>query len=403
MKPGIFIGIALAFMMLALLTGIFRLMSDYALYPGILSGLYALHPIMMVFGFLATIVMAERVAGISVVPRFKSTRVAVAMVPLTALGVVSEIFGYATGPSLLRYVGSALLFGGCLAFLIVLIGLTRKTGIKLPFYFMILSVASLIAASVYTASKLPAGDLSLIMLLLSFPVIFILGERVELTRFVSSGTSSRKFQAAFVSSILAVALFALAGLPMSPSLESELVSAGLAMLFATFVVVLSAEVSNFRLLSKSAQPLQRYVSIHTRIAYSWGLGGIIFAEIYFLVPTLHVNLYDAFIHSIAVGFIGTMLLAHGPVILPSVTGRRLASTRVSILPLILLTVANLIRAAGDLLLSTFYSTLFLSLVGLSGWLVLASVLAFVPSILLATSPRKLEGGILARNSDYENH
>ena len=89
LKPKVFIIVAIAFLILALLDGIFRLMADNGLSTGVLANIYGLHPILMVFGFLASIVMAERVAGISIIPELKRSPAPLTMVPLIALGVVS--------------------------------------------------------------------------------------------------------------------------------------------------------------------------------------------------------------------------------------------------------------------------------------------------------------------------
>lgn len=395
-KAKIFISASIVFLMLALFTGIFRLMSVNSINTGILSSIYGLHPIIMVFGFLASIVMAERVVGISVFPELKDSKLLFSMVPLVAVGVVSEIFGYTESESFVKYLGSSLLIAGCIVFVSVLIRLTRKSGIKMPFYYMILSVVPLLGSAALSSFELPAGEPAFIMLLLSFPMIFILGERVELSKFTSARSSTKKFEAAFVLSILAVTLFSIASLLSSYRIQVDITSIGLFFLFATLLAVLSAEISNFKILTKSIQPLQRYVSIHTRIAYGWAISGIIFAEIYFLSP-LSFDFYDAFIHSLAVGFIGTMLLAHGPVILPSVTGRKLESSSISIGPLLLLTIANLIRIVGDIVLNIFYSYSVEVIVGLSGWLVLASVLFFLREILSKSKLRKENTVTVKRN------
>ena len=72
-KNKIFVVFAIIFLLLALLDGIFRLMADNGLGTGILENIYFLHPILMVFGFLASIVMAERVAGISVITQLNKS------------------------------------------------------------------------------------------------------------------------------------------------------------------------------------------------------------------------------------------------------------------------------------------------------------------------------------------
>ncbi len=100
---------------------------------------------------------------------------------------------------------------------------------------------------------------------------------------------------------------------------------------------------------------------------------------------MHIDLYDPFIHSIAVGFVGTMLLAHGPVILPSVTGRRLNAAKLSLLPLGVLTVGNLVRIVGDLIMLDYNATLLEYSIGLAGWLILIAVILFLRQILFGSS------------------
>ena len=392
-----FITVAITFLILALLDGIFRLMADNGISTGILENIYGLHPILMVFGFLACIVMAERVAGVTVMPDLKKSSVPLAMVPLIALGVVSEIVGYTIGPDWSRYLGAALLFAGCLAFIFVLFKLANKTGVKLPFYFMMISAVSLAAAAILSAFSLPASNSGFIMLLLSFPFVFILGERVELTRFTSTVAVTRRFRLAFVLVAAAVALFVLASV-LDSFFEAQMTAllAGSTLLLVTLFAVLLAETQNFKLLSKSKEPLQRYVFSHTRVAYAWGIVGVILAGIYF-ADSMRINLYDPFIHSIAVGFIGTMLLAHGPVILPSVTGKKLDATKISLLPLGILTAGNLIPVGGDLTLLAYNSKIVEIIVGLSGWLILIAVIVFLKEILLGASAARLS---IAR---FNNH
>ena len=381
--------VSLVFMILALLTGIFRLMSDNGLVTGVLSSLYTFHPIIMVFGFLASIVMTERVAGLSVIPGLnKSSNIASAMVPLTVLGVVAELIGYTLSISQVRYLGGGLLFAGSVSFIYVLLCLSGKTGIKLPFFYMILSVVSLTVSAILSAFELPLGQNGFIMLLLSFPIIFILGERVELTRFTWKAASKLRFKVALGVASISVALFAFGSLPLEQDVHEYFVSIGSASLFLAFLLILLAENQNFKLLAKSPLPLQRYVSTHTRLAYTWGMVGMVLAEFYIFRPS-SFDFYDPFIHSLAVGFIGTMLLAHGPVILPSIAGRKIQIGKFALVPLILLTVGNCVRIAGDIMLEVIpgqvASYVLRAVVGLSGWFILAAVLIFLGRMLISNN------------------
>jgi uncharacterized membrane protein (DUF106 family) len=58
---------------------------------------------------------------------------------------------------------------------------------------------------------------------------------------------------------------------------------------------------------------------------------------------------DLFIHSIAIGFIGSTILCYAPMLLPGLLGRRGPTTGLSYYPVIILNIAVLLRAAGDIL------------------------------------------------------
>lgn len=373
-------------MFLALLDGIFRLMSDSGMDTGILRSIYTLHPILMVFGFLACIVMAERVSGISVIPKLAKSRTPLIMVPLILIGVVLEVIGYTTGPILLRYAGGIFLFAGSVVFIFVLAKLAQNSGAKLPFYFMIASGVSLAASAVLSAFSLPLGNFGFIMLLLCFPLAFILGERIELTRFTSKPSANQRFRLAFALSCVGVAAFVVSSFANYTKLQLLSSAFGSILLLATIVAILLGEIQNWKLLLMTKQPLQKYVVAHTRVAYAWGIFGLLLALIY-SADSMRVDLYDPFIHAIAVGFIGTMLLAHGPVILPTVTGRKLDLNKLSLLPLAILSFGNLIRIGGDIISLTYVSTVLESIVGLSGWLILIAVILFMRQIFSSSVAR----------------
>ena len=104
-----FMAISVAFMFLALLVGIFRLMALNFFATGILVELYALHSIIMVSGFLAVIIMTERVAGVGIIPGAQKLKAPVIMVPFVTLGVIVETIGYTWQIPTLRFLGALLL------------------------------------------------------------------------------------------------------------------------------------------------------------------------------------------------------------------------------------------------------------------------------------------------------
>ncbi len=382
-------GVSIAFMFLALLVGVFRLMSLNFLATGIFAGLYGLHSIIMIFGFLAAIIMTERVAGVRMIPGAESFKAPGVMVPLIMLGVVGEVIGYSWQLFTVRWLGALFLVASCLAFIVTLRLLRRETEAKLPFDFMILSVAALMLAALDSAFTLPVDDMGFIMLLISFPVLFIIGERVELTRIISGEKSNARFRRSIVVAAMSIILFAIGSTARFTMLGDLTFLIGSLLLLTVLISVLSAENQSLRILLKSPRPLQHYVSQHVRVAYVWALIGIVLAIIYSL-SGLGWDLYDPFIHSLTVGFIGTMMLAHGPVILSGVLKRNFNEEKLTMLPLGTLTLAVVLRVGGELILLVSYSVALRLIVGLSGWLVLVAVLLFLRSIATGiTEPAKL--------------
>ncbi len=85
------------------------------------------------------------------------------------------------------------------------------------------------------------------------------------------------------------------------------------------------------------------------------------------------ELRDTFIHSLAVGFIGSMIMAYGPILLPQVISGRVPYTNLSMIPVYLVTIGNAWRVSGNMLQVggiSFWP------MGVSGALVLAGMLYF---------------------------
>lgn len=305
-----FMGVSIVFMFFALLLGAFRLMSLNLLATGIFAGLYGLHSIIMVFGFLAAIIMTERVAGVRMIPGAESFKAPGVMVPLIVLGVFGEIVGYSWQLLIVRYFGALFLAAGCLAFILTLRLLRRKTEAKVPSDFMVLSVVSLLWAAAVSAFTLPEDDMGFIMLLISFPILFILAERVELTRVVSNEKSKGRFRRAFVIASASIILFALGTAEPFSDIANLTFLIGSVLLLIVFISALITENQNLNLLLKSPRPLQHYVSRHVRVAYGWAVIGMALAVSYSL-SSFKLELYDPFIHSLTVGFTDLTNLIQG--------------------------------------------------------------------------------------------
>jgi hypothetical protein len=376
-----FMGISIAFMLTAVIVGILRLMAQNGVGTPELSQLYAFHPLLMVFGFIGGIIATERIAGVELLPHTSETRLSLAIPPFIFAGMVTEATGYLTDLASVRYVGASMLVVASLLFLWLLRSFLALGREKVSVLFMLLSAFALLVSSFLSAFSPPAGNVGAVMLLLSFPVVFVLGERVELTS-LATQTSSDRFRPALLLSGASVALFGAGAL--SPSSEPASGAAAFAVLATVFACFLGAE---RRVRAKSTvSPFQGYVSRHVVLAYVWGLAGSIFGIAYSLFHLF--VLYDAFIHSLALGFIGLMFLAHGPIILPMVVRRQFDFARLSYVPLVILSLATALRIGSELALLSGYTFVLALSVAISGWLVLAAVLVFFGEIIRGTKNRQ---------------
>ncbi len=370
-------GASIAFMFLALMVGIFRLMAQNGIGPVVLGDFFALHPLLMVFGFIAGMIVTERIAGVELLPHTKQTYLSLVIPPFIFIGMAVEVVGFLFGLALASYVGAALLVVSSLFFLSLLRSFLTMGREKVSVLFMLVSGVALLLSALLSAFLLPAGNVGFWMTLLLFPVAFVLGERVELTSLATKSSSERYVPALFMV-VVVLGLFGLDALSLTPAATTTPVAFGLMGLTFGFFLVAERKVRS----NAAASPFQRYVSNHVELAYIWGLAGSVFGIAYSLSPML--VFYDAFIHSLALGFIGLMFLAHGPIILPMVTRRQFDNAKLSSIPLAILMVALVTRIGSELaLLYDGGWQLHLS-VAVSGWLVLLAVVAFFVEILRGT-------------------
>ena len=93
--------------------------------------------------------------------------------------------------------------------------------------------------------------------------------------------------------------------------------------------------------------LPRFMAISLIAGYLWlaagGILWIIFAQFFSAGPR-----YDAMLHAIFLGFVFSMIFAHAPIILPTITGLALPFQSVFYLHVGLLHLSLLLRIAGDL-------------------------------------------------------
>ena len=91
--------------------------------------------------------------------------------------------------------------------------------------------------------------------------------------------------------------------------------------------------------------LARFAATGVLVAYAWlALSGVLL-----MVGGLSPGFgYDAAVHTFFIGFVFGAIIAHAPIIGPSISGLRFAYTRLLYLPLVLLDGALAVRIAADL-------------------------------------------------------
>lgn len=170
---------------------------------------------------------------------------------------------------------------------------------------------------------------------LSFLLLIIVGERIELTRFVKMPRGSRPW---LLSALGALAVGLAAG-PAVPRAGGVLL--GLA------VLAIVAWLFRFDLAWRTIRSpgLPRYMAVCLLSGYAWlAVAGVL---LFWSWPERAGLAYDGILHAFFVGFAFSMIFGHAPVIFPAVLGLPVRFTRLGYLPWALLHASLAVRVAGD--------------------------------------------------------
>lgn len=209
-------------------------------------------------------------------------------------------------------------------------------------------------------------------------VLMIAGERSELSRLRQPPAAVRRALHACVAVILAGVLYSLFDLP-----------AGVRVCGYGFLA-LALWLLRYDLVWQNAKQtgLPRFMALSLIAGYFWlAVGGLLWIV---FPPSFSAGAsYDAMLHSVFVGFVFSMIFAHAPIILPTITGLALPFDRRFYLHAGLLHLSLLLRIAGDLAPSIW-------LARWGGLLNAAAVLVF-----LANNARAVRSGV--RMQDLQKH
>lgn len=165
----------------------------------------------------------------------------------------------------------------------------------------------------------------------AFLVLTIAGERLELTRLMR-----RRAGASLALAIIVAALV------VGAALSAAWPGAG-AVVYGAALVALAAWLLAFDIARRTvrAQGLGRYIAVCLLGGYLWlGVAGFAWISLAWSAAAR-----DAALHALALGFVFAMIFAHAPVIVPALTGVRLAFGLAYYLPLLALHASLALRLA----------------------------------------------------------
>ncbi|MEE8367248.1 MAG: hypothetical protein V3S30_02935 [Thermoanaerobaculia bacterium] len=171
---------------------------------------------------------------------------------------------------------------------------------------------------------------------IAFPLLMIVGERLELSGVIGLSRLAR--------SLFAIALAPLAvGLALlTVEIDMALRLCGLSFL-AVGIWLLRFDLARRTIRFAGAH---RYTAMSLLLGYLWlvGSGALLLA----VGADLSGLRYDAFVHALFLGFVLSMIFGHVPILVPVISGFHLLFSRFFYLPLVMLHVSLVIRIAADM-------------------------------------------------------
>jgi hypothetical protein len=304
------------------------------------------HGPMMISGLFGTLISLERAVA--------HRRAWAYAAPLSfAVGGLTLASGLAPSlPGPLFAIGSAIFVAVSIA--IFLLQRALFTGL------LVLGAACLLAGNSLLATG--ADVSSFAGLWVAFLVCTIAAERLELSRVLAP---SRSAAVVFAALLCAFVIGAGIGLLEQPGRTIG----GIGLLGA--VAWLARHDVAMRTARMKGQP--RFMAMAMLLGYAW----LAATAVFLLVPARSAFDYDLVLHAVFIGFVMSMVFGHALIIMPALTGVRLAYSTWLHLPLGLLHLAVLLRVAGDIGEAV-------PLRIASGGTTLLALLGFVSTLLLAS-------------------
>ena len=320
---------------ISLLTGLDAGLVRLGVWAPVANGRLAdLHGPLMVLGFMGSLISLERAQAL----RNRLAYAAPALLGAGALVMISGVF---------PVLGKLLLFDGALAFVAVMVALYRRAPLPLVGAQVVGAVLACLAAA-------------LLPLLAGFIVVTIAAERAELAQL----TMGRRAVPTLVAASAWLSLSAVSAL-LWPGFGDRIFGVGV-----LFVALWLIRDDVGRRLIRS-EGLRRYNAAALLLGNIWlavaGLTWVIVGR-----PEA-VGTYDVVVHGTFLGFAMSMIMAHAPIIFPTVLSRPLPYRPAMWVPLTVLHLGMVVRVLGALTGSVLYQ--------IGGAMTVVSILLFAATAM----------------------
>ena len=286
--------------------------------PNPLPDTASLHAVLMIGGFLGTVIGLERAVALG-------SRLALAAPLASGSGALLILAGA-------RLPGEILLAAAPVALVAATVAIARR---QPQLHVLLLAVAAA-AWAVGNALYLAAAPLDVAAAWwFDFLVLTIAAERLEMTRLVRRSPVARPLFIFAVAFLLAASAALAAGI------------AGASFAHGASLVLLAAWLAAFDIARNTirASGFARYAAAALLAGYAW----LAYAGFAWAAASVAPGWRDSAMHAVGLGFVFSMILAHGPVIVPAIARVRVQFTHAFYLPLALLHGSLLLRlaAGGD--------------------------------------------------------
>ncbi len=306
-----------------------------------------LHGALMISGFLGTLISLERAVAFGRWWGYGAPA-------MSALGAIALLAGVISTAALCFLLAGVIMAAASCQLLI------RHPALPL-FLLCVASVSWVVGTSVWLNGQ-PMDQVA--GWWLTFLVLTIVAERLELSRLVSPP----KVSVAFLCVLVTLLIFGAARGEYSYA-SAPLTGLGLT---GCAVWLLRYDIARRTVRMKGST---RFAAVCMLAGHFWlGVTGLL---LLIVPPATAAFSYDAVVHTLAIGFVLSMVFGHAPIILPAVTGLRVVYTPIAYLPLALLHISLMLRVCSDLFEWT-------ELRAASGPLTALAVIGYAVTLLLAS-------------------